>query len=98
MNKTVSNLKRTILAASLATLAAAPAAWGEDDAYRHNALFTLAGTTPERCRWSMKSTPREKSGNTYEAYRVSSGIRWMLTTASVIRPRLPSLPNKRSRG
>ena len=30
-----------------AALAAAPAAWGEDDAYRHNALFTLAGTTPE---------------------------------------------------
>ena len=30
-----------------AALGAAPAAWGEDDAYRHNALFTLAGTTPE---------------------------------------------------
>ncbi len=30
-----------------AALGAAPAAWGEDDAYRHNALFTLAGTTAE---------------------------------------------------
>jgi uncharacterized protein (DUF1697 family) len=30
-----------------AALAAAPAAWGEDDAYRHNALFTLADTAPE---------------------------------------------------
>ena len=30
-----------------AALAAAPAAWGEDDTCRHNALFTLAGTTPE---------------------------------------------------
>ena len=29
-----------------AILAAAPAGWGEDPAYRHNALFTLAGTTP----------------------------------------------------
>lgn len=30
-----------------AALAAAPAAWGEDSACRHNALFTLAGTTPD---------------------------------------------------
>ena len=29
-----------------AVLAAAPDGWGEDTAYRHNALFTLAGTTP----------------------------------------------------
>ena len=29
-----------------AALAAAPAWWGEDAAYRHNALFTLAGVTP----------------------------------------------------
>ena len=29
-----------------AILDSAPAAWGEDAAYRHNALFTLAGTTP----------------------------------------------------
>ena len=29
-----------------AVLAAAPPAWGEYAAYRHNALFTLAGTTP----------------------------------------------------
>ena len=29
-----------------ALLDAAPPAWGEDPAYRHNALFTLAGTTP----------------------------------------------------
>lgn len=27
---------------------AAPAAWGHDDAQRHNALFTLAGITPKR--------------------------------------------------
>ena len=27
-------------------LAAAPAGWGEDSACRHNALFTLVGTTP----------------------------------------------------
>lgn len=29
-----------------ALLDAAPTAWGETPAYRHNALFTLAGTTP----------------------------------------------------
>ena len=29
-----------------ALLDAAPPTWGEDPAYRHNALFTLAGTTP----------------------------------------------------
>lgn len=29
-----------------AALTAAPATWGEDAAYRHNALFTLANTTP----------------------------------------------------
>lgn len=28
-------------------LAAAPPAWGEDPACRHNALFTMAGVTPE---------------------------------------------------
>ena len=30
-----------------AALAAAPPAWGRDDACRHNALFTMAGVTPE---------------------------------------------------
>ena len=30
-----------------ALLAAAPAAWGADEGCRHNALFTLAGTSPD---------------------------------------------------
>ncbi len=30
-----------------AALAAAPPAWGKDAAFRHNALFTMAGVTPE---------------------------------------------------
>ena len=34
-------------AAYAAALAAAPTAWGEDAACRHNALFTLAGVTPD---------------------------------------------------
>ena len=36
-----------------AILDSAPAAWGEDAAYRHNALFTLAGTTPARVLASL---------------------------------------------
>ena len=41
-----------------ALLDAAPAAWGEDDAYRHNALFTLAGTTPEPKCWQASRPSR----------------------------------------
>ena len=42
-----------------AVLAAAPDAWGEDAAYRHNALFTLAGTTPDEV---LASLPPVKEG------------------------------------
>ena len=38
-----------------ALLDAAPSAWGEDPAYRHNALFTLAGTTPAQVLASIPS-------------------------------------------
>ena len=36
-----------------AALAAAPPAWGEDAACRHNALFTLAGVTPDEVLASL---------------------------------------------
>ena len=42
-----------------AVLAAAPARWGEDAAYRHNALFTLAGTTPAEVLASIPPVKEE---------------------------------------
>ena len=40
-------------------LDAAPPAWGEDPAYRHNALFTLAGTTPAEVLASIPPVKEE---------------------------------------
>ena len=42
-----------------ALLDAAPPAWGEDPAYRHNALFTLAGTTPAQVLASIPAVKEE---------------------------------------
>ena len=42
-----------------ALLDAAPPAWGEDPAYRHNALFTLAGTTPAQVLASIPPIKEE---------------------------------------
>ena len=42
-----------------ALLDAAPPAWGEDPAYRHNALFTLAGTTPAQVLASIPPVKEE---------------------------------------
>ena len=42
-----------------ALLGAAPPAWGEDPAYRHNALFTLAGTTPDEVLASIPPVKEE---------------------------------------
>ena len=42
-----------------ALLDAAPPAWGEDPAYRHNALFTLAGTTPDQVLASIPPVKEE---------------------------------------
>ena len=40
-------------------LDAAPTAWGDDPAYRHNALFTLAGTTPAQVLASIPPIKEE---------------------------------------
>ena len=42
-----------------ALLNSAPPAWGEDPAYRHNALFTLAGTTPAQVLASIPPVKEE---------------------------------------
>ena len=74
-----------------AALAAAPAAWGENDAYRHNALFTLAGTTPEEV---MAGLPPVKE----ELESVAAGpgvIFWSAEKKRVTRSafvKLPALP------
>ena len=38
---------------------AAPAGWGDDDAWKHNALFTIAGTTPKQVAAAL---PEPKAG------------------------------------
>ena len=72
-------------------LAAAPPAWGEDPAYRHNALFTLAGTTPDEV---LASIPPVKD----ELETVAAGpgvIFWSAEKKRVTRSafvKLPALP------
>ena len=74
-----------------ALLNAAPSAWGEDPAYRHNALFTLAGTTPAQV---LASIPPVKE----ELETVAAGpgvIFWSAEKKRVTRSafvKLPALP------
>ena len=74
-----------------ALLDAAPSAWGEDPAYRHNALFTLAGTTPAHV---LASIPPVKE----ELETVAAGpgvIFWSAEKKRVTRSafvKLPALP------
>ena len=74
-----------------ALLDAAPSAWGEDPAYRHNALFTLAGTTPAQV---LASIPPVKE----ELETVAAGpgvIFWSAEKKRVTRSafvKLPALP------
>ena len=74
-----------------ALLDAAPPAWGEDPAYRHNALFTLAGTTPDEV---LASLPPVKD----ELETVAAGpgvIFWSAEKQRVTRSafvKLPALP------
>ena len=74
-----------------ALLDAAPAAWGEDDAYRHNALFTLAGTTPEEVLSGLPPVKEE-----LEAVAAGPGvIFWSAEKKRVTRSsfvKLPALP------
>ena len=74
-----------------ALLDAAPPAWGEGPAYRHNALFTLAGTTPDEV---LASLPPVKD----ELETVAAGpgvIFWSAEKQRVTRSafvKLPALP------
>ena len=71
-----------------ALLDAAPPAWGEDPAYRHNALFTLAGTTPDEV---LASLPPVKD----ELETVAAGpgvIFWSAEKQRVTRSALVKLP------
>ena len=74
-----------------AALAAAPGAWGADAAYRHNALFTLAGTTPDEVLASLPPVKQE-----LEAVAMGPGvIFWSAETKRVTRSafiKLPALP------
>ena len=74
-----------------AVLAAAPDAWGEDAAYRHNALFTLAGTTPDEVLASLPPVKEE-----LETVAAGPGvIFWSTEKKRVTRSafvKLPALP------
>ena len=74
-----------------AVLDSAPAAWGEDPAYRHNALFTLAGTTPAAVLGSLPPVKEE-----LETVAAGPGvIFWSAEKKRVTRSafvKLPALP------
>lgn len=71
-----------------ALLDAAPPAWGEEPAYRHNALFTLAGTTPAQV---LESIPLVKE----ELETVAAGpgvVFWSADKKRVTRSAFVKLP------
>ena len=74
-----------------ALLDAAPPAWGEDPAYRHNALFTLAGTPPAHVLASLPPVKEE-----LETVAAGPGvIFWSAEKKRVTRSafvKLPALP------
>ena len=73
-----------------AALAAAPPAWGEDASCRHNALFTMAGVTPEEV---LAALPPAKPG--IDAIAMGPGIVfWSAPKDRITRSAFMKLPSR----